>query len=428
MTALAPAPASPRARLRDLASSGEYRVIWASYVLSAAGDRLALVALAILVYDRTRSPFLSAVAYASGTVPYLAGGLFGASLADRFPRRAVMICCDVLRAALVAATAWPGMPLPALIALLYVTTAVQPPFDAARSAIIRDVLDGPRYTLGVAVMHTTFRVALGGGAAFGGITVALTGARPAMLADAFTFLVSALLIRAGVHHRPAAAPQAAVPPACGRHRSSPRHRHGRRRPGGTATGIRLVFTDPVLRTAMLFGWLACLYEIPEGIAAPYAAAAGGGPAAAGLLIASSQAAILVTPAYARLPGAVRQRWMGPMAIAASLTLTFTVLSPSIAAAAVILAVVSVWGAYQVTANTTFVTAAPAARRAQALGIATTGIVAGQGIAYALAGWAAQHVAPATVTAIAGGLGAVAAGVLAVSWQRLAERRDHHCHD
>jgi hypothetical protein len=421
VTALAHAPTPPRARLRDLAGSGEYRAIWASYVLSAAGDRLALVALALLVYNRTHSPLLSAIAYASGTIPYLAGGLFGAHLADRFPRRGVMITCDLIRAALTAATAWPGMSLYALIGLLYATTAAQPPFDAARNVIIRDVLDGSRYALGVAIMQTTYRVALTAGAAVGGVTVALIGAKPALVADAATFAASAALLRAGVRYRPAAAPQTAVPPAPrGRHRSRPRHRNGRRRAGGTAAGIRLVFGDPVLRASMLFGWLAICYEVPEGIAAPYAAAAGGGPASAGLLIAASQAMVLVAPAYARLPDATRRRWMGPMAVSACAILTLTALHPGIATSMVILGAVSVFGAYQVTANTTFVAATPADHRAQAFGIASTGLTAGQGIAYALAGWAAEHAAPATVTAIAGGIGTVLACVLAVSWHRLTE--------
>ena len=45
----------------DVFAHGEFRALWLSYVLSAAGDRLALVALTILVYDWSRSPLLAAV-------------------------------------------------------------------------------------------------------------------------------------------------------------------------------------------------------------------------------------------------------------------------------------------------------------------------------------------------------------------------------
>jgi hypothetical protein len=85
---------------------------------------------------------------------------------------------------------------------------------------------------------------------------------------------------------------------------------------------------------------------------------------------------------------------------------------------VIFALVGAFGVYQVTANTTFVEAVPDAQRAQALTVAATGLVAGQGIAFAVAGWAAQAVAPAAVAAIAGAVGALAACVLAASWRHL----------
>ena len=131
----------------------------------AGGDRLALVALALLIYDRTRSPLLAAIAYAAGTLPYLIGALFLSGLADRFPRREVMVTCDVVRAALVAPMLVPRMPLDVLIALLYAVTAFQPPFDAARSAILRDIVQGEHYALAAAIMQSTFLAMVVAGAA-----------------------------------------------------------------------------------------------------------------------------------------------------------------------------------------------------------------------------------------------------------------------
>ena len=39
-----------RATFRDVFAVGEFRALWASQVLSVAGDRLALVALTLLIY------------------------------------------------------------------------------------------------------------------------------------------------------------------------------------------------------------------------------------------------------------------------------------------------------------------------------------------------------------------------------------------
>jgi len=118
--------APSRATFSDVFAVREFRALWSSVVLSAAGDRLALVALTLLVYDRTRSPLLAAAAYAAGYLPWLIGGLFLADLADRRPRRSVMVGCDAIRAALVAAMTVPGMPVTALVVLLFAATVRVP--------------------------------------------------------------------------------------------------------------------------------------------------------------------------------------------------------------------------------------------------------------------------------------------------------------
>jgi len=119
-----------RPSYRDVFAVSEFRALWLSYVLSAGGDRLALVALTIGVYARSKSPLLAAVTFAAGFVPYLFGGLFLSGLADRLPRRTVMVACDVARTLLVGLMLAPRMPLGVLIVLLYLVTTIQPPFDA----------------------------------------------------------------------------------------------------------------------------------------------------------------------------------------------------------------------------------------------------------------------------------------------------------
>jgi len=64
---------------------------------------------------------------------------------------------------------------------------------------------GGLYPLAVAVLQSTTRVVVVAGSAAGGLVVALLGARPALGADAATFIASALLIQAGVRSRQAAA-------------------------------------------------------------------------------------------------------------------------------------------------------------------------------------------------------------------------------
>jgi len=118
----------PRATYRDVFAVREFRALWFSEVLSVAGDRLALVAITLRVFYYTRSPLLTAVAYAAGYVPWVIGGLFLADVADRRPRRSVMVVCDVVRTVLVAGMALPHVPIWVLVALLFATTMFAPPF------------------------------------------------------------------------------------------------------------------------------------------------------------------------------------------------------------------------------------------------------------------------------------------------------------
>jgi MFS family permease len=402
-----------RASFGEVFAVREFRALWASQILSVCGDRLALVALTLLIYDRTRSPLLAAVAYAAGYVPYVLGALFLSGLADRLPRRQVMVACDVIRLVLVAVMLVPRVPLDALIALLYATTAVQPPFDSARSAVLADVVQGERYAVAAATLQTTFRVAIVAGAAVGGITVALAGARFALGVDAATFGVSALVVQFGTRARPAAV------------QGSPEARSGVLAQLGA--GVRVVFGDKALLTLVLLAWLAALYEFPEGIAAPYAGKLGGGPVAAGLLIASAQVgAALTMPVLVSTVGPLtRLRWMGPMAFCACAVLTLTVLRPGLVVSMAIFAVSGAFATYQVAANTAFVTRVPNERRAQAFGLANAGLIVGQGVAFLVAGALAEVMPPSMVVALGGGVGTVAACGLALRWRRMSPPIGRH---
>jgi predicted MFS family arabinose efflux permease len=390
----------------------EFRVLWSSVILSTAGDRLALVALTLLVFNRTRSPLLAAAVYAVGYVPWVIGGLFLAELADRYPRRTVMVICDASRAVLVAVMVLPHVPIGVLVALLFAATMFAPPFDSAKASITPDILAGERYVLGTAVLQTTLLAGEVLGAVGGGVAVAFIGVRSSLAIDAVTFVLSGLLVGLGLHARPAAArPESVGPSPLARMRD----------------GFRLIFGDRELSTLLLFGWLIALYTVPAGIAAPYAARLGGGPIATGAIIAcTALGTMLALPVFTRF---VRPRQrinvMGPLATLTCGSLILIGLRPNLAVSLVILLLSAAFGVYQVAANTAFVMRVPPQRRAQAFGIANMGVIVGQGAAYVAAGAVAEVVTPAAVIAVAGGLGAVVAFVLTLRWRHVSPPGGRH---
>jgi Major Facilitator Superfamily len=187
-------------------------------------------------------------------------------------------------------------------------------------------------------------------------------------------------------------------------------------------GFRLVFGDPALRSLLLFGWQVIFYTIPEGIAAPYAASLGKGPVATGLILATTVLATAIgTPLFTRLvPAARRAALMGPLAAATCATLTLTAFRPDLPVSLVIFSASATFGVYQIAANTGFVLSLPDDHRAQAFGIASMGVIVGQGAGFIAAGAAAQVIRPATVIAAAGAAGALTAAALTRAWRQIPQ--------
>jgi MFS family permease len=402
---------------RDVFAVAEFRALWLAQLLSVSGDQLARVALTILVYDRTRSALLAAITFVASIVPTFVGGVTLAWLADRYPRRRVMIACDLVRAVLVLVMAFPGMSLAAMVALLFVVTFVGAPFTSARAALYPDVLTGDSYLMGTAVTLTTFQLAQVIGFAAGGAIVGLFGIRTSLVVDAATFFASALIVRAWVRSRPAP-----VTRADGDGNPSLR--------AGVIAGTRLVFANRALRTTMLFGWLAAFYNAPEGVVTPLARALGGGAIAVGVILAAQAlgetAGAIVFSRF--VAPATRLRCMGPLAVAASAVLVLFIWRPDLLVSLLILFASGLFAAYQLAANAAFVNAAPHEQRSQAFGLAQGGMSLGQGTVMILAGAAADHHSPALVIAVCGAVGAVTALVIAFSWvrdQNWSSRRHQH---
>src|SRR5215469_15295239 len=155
-TSATPGTSAPdsRASYRDVLGAGEFRVIFAAHVVSMLGNVVAAVALTVLVYQQTRSPALAASVLALSFVPYLFGGVLLGAVVDRLPPRTVLVVCDLASAALIGCMVIPGMPLPALLVLLFAAGLLSPVYQGVRSAVLPEVLpSGSRYVLGRALMR-----------------------------------------------------------------------------------------------------------------------------------------------------------------------------------------------------------------------------------------------------------------------------------
>jgi MFS family permease len=389
-----PAPAT---RFRVVLVNSEFRALWAAQILSLIGDRLARVGLGWLVFARTGSALLTASVTAVMLLPYLAGPLLS-GIADRRPRRGVLVACDLARAAVVAAMLIPGVPLIVLIVLIAIAAVFTPLFSSARVALLHMIFPGrAEFQAANALAQITFQISQVVGYAVGGAVVLLLGPRQALAADALTFLASAALVRAGISRRDK--PRASS--------TAPATTFGRWRQD-LAAGARLVFGDRWRRSLVCLGCLSAFFIAPEALAVPYAADRKAGAAGLALLLSAG-------PLGTAVGGVVLGgwtglgRWMAAMAVLCGVPLMACALRPgSLFLVGLLWAASGLFAAYNVAAGTVFISSVPDAHRAQAFGLAQPLIQVAQGVGFLLAGVAADYFSPLIVIAVAGGMGSVLA--------------------
>ncbi|WP_261560852.1 MFS transporter, partial [Frankia tisae] len=75
-----------------------FRFFFTARTIAVAGAAVTGVAMPILVFDISRSPFLTSLAAAGTVLPYLVFGLFAGAVADRVNRRTVILCAQAVAA------------------------------------------------------------------------------------------------------------------------------------------------------------------------------------------------------------------------------------------------------------------------------------------------------------------------------------------
>jgi MFS family permease len=405
------------ATFREVLASVEFRAIFCSTGLSTLGDAMARAAVTALVYQRTHSALFTAATFAIGFLPWLGLGSVLAALAERYPYRRTMIVCDIARMVTVGLVAVPRMPLSVLLLLLFVTAMFDPPFTAARSALIPRVVQGERYVLSLSLIETTLQLLLVVGY-FAGGAIAAYDAHLALLFDSATFGISACVIGLWVHHRePALRPD--------QRRNLLRE---------TADGFTVVFGGPVLRSIAIVIFASLLFPIvPEGLAAAWAGHLTTDPHARGWMqgvvmcsmpMGFGLGSILINR-FVRLT--TRQRLIRPFAVLAPLALVVALVDPDVYGVALISATSGfAVAALLPAARGLFVEAVPDRFRARAFGVMQSGVLLCQGFAVLVTGALSSRYGLPLVVGLWGAAGVVLMLLTSLTWPRqdiLAEAID-----
>jgi Transmembrane secretion effector len=188
-------------RVRSLAPlrHRDFRLLWSGMCVSLLGDGAFLVAMAWEVYALSDAPSALAVVGIAMTIPTIVFLLVGGVVSDRFDRRRVMLCADLVRGLAVGTLAILSLAgvlaLGEIVVAVAVYGAAQAFFDPSFDAIVPEVLPagelGQANALDQVVRPLALRLL---GPALGGVLVDVAGGGGAFALDAATFAISALML------------------------------------------------------------------------------------------------------------------------------------------------------------------------------------------------------------------------------------------
>jgi MFS family permease len=216
-----------------------FRLFWIGQTISVFGDQITYLALPVVaVLSLGAGPGDMGLLTAASLLPSLLFSLPGGAWLDRVHRRRrLMILADLGRAGLIAlipvAFALHGLSMPLLLGVSFAIGTLAVGFHLAWMTMFASVAGREQYVEANALLNGSRSVSAVGGPAIGGVLIQVLGAPIALVADALSFVASALFLSR------IKAPDAAV-----------EHDPGSIREQLTS-GLSFVLRDPILRPSIL---------------------------------------------------------------------------------------------------------------------------------------------------------------------------------
>src|SRR5579884_1378272 len=184
------------AAYRGVLTIREARVLIGAAAASQVGDWLYNAALLAFVFHVTHSAAWVGAATICRLLPLVLLGPVGGSVADRFPKRTVLVTGSLLRLVLMlvlAAVAESHGPIALVIAVVALASAAGSAERPAALALLPRLVGEARLGPANALLHTVQDLAIVIGPAIGALLLAVTSPSAVFIANAATFAVAVLL-------------------------------------------------------------------------------------------------------------------------------------------------------------------------------------------------------------------------------------------
>jgi MFS family permease len=177
-----------------------FRRYWTGQTISLFGDQISALALPLLaVLGTGAGPAEMGYLTAAALVPNLLFSLLAGAWVDRLPyKRVIMIVADVGRAVLLLwipiSYALDGLTLTQLYVIAFLTGTLSVLFEVSRNTLFVALVDRSEYIGANALLNGSRAMSFVAGPSIGGVLVQALSAPVALIADAVSYLFSAVLL------------------------------------------------------------------------------------------------------------------------------------------------------------------------------------------------------------------------------------------
>jgi MFS family permease len=187
-----------------------FRLFFYGQLVSLVGTWMQQTAVSWLVYEATGSKLLLGVVAAAGSAPMMLFSIFGGSLADRHPKRAILLAtqtAEMLLALVLAGAVWGGFATPWLIITISLLAGVAMGFDMpARQAFTIELTGKEDLLNAISLNSSVVNGARVAGPAVAGLLIGSVGPAICFLLNGLSFvavLAGLLMMRVPEHFAPA---------------------------------------------------------------------------------------------------------------------------------------------------------------------------------------------------------------------------------
>jgi hypothetical protein len=173
-------------------------------VASAAALTIQTLAFSVLVYTRTASPLLAAIAFLAGSLPQALGAVTLSGISDRRPPRALLVVSDGIRAFTFLVLASGVVPVGGMLAVTMLSGVAAGALGGTRFALLTRVVPIDSYVLGRSALNVASSGMQVVGYAAGGGILATLGTRGGLWIAVGLAAAACLIDRFGLEAYPAA--------------------------------------------------------------------------------------------------------------------------------------------------------------------------------------------------------------------------------